>query len=120
MDPDSHYYAVDDGLVILRMMVENQEAEPLSSETLARIRDAAKQRLSGTQYFTTVGRAIDLAAVLNDPELDQRLELLSSYSSELLGLGVEDPETRERLQRRAAEGLAGIPPKPRREQYPEF
>lgn len=119
-DPDSNYYAVDDGLVILRMMVENQLAQPLTSETLARIRDAAKQRLMGTQYFTNIWRAIDLAAVLDDSELDQRLELISSYQSEVLAFGVEDPELIKQLQRLAAEGLAGVPPKPRREYYPKF
>jgi hypothetical protein len=110
---------VDDGLRVLRLMIENQGPQPLSSETLARIHDAAEQRLTGTQYFTTVWYAIDLAAVLDDPEFEQKLELISSYPSEVLAFGVEDPELIEQTQRRASERLAGVPAKPRREDYPE-
>jgi hypothetical protein len=119
-DTASHHYVVDDALIILRMMIENQAAQPLSSETIARIHDAAEQRLTGTQYFTTVWYAIDLAAVLKDPELEQKLELISSYSSEVLAFGIEESELIEQTQRRAAERLAGVPPKPRREDLPRY
>jgi hypothetical protein len=117
-NPESHYYAVNDGLRVLRLMVENQSAKPLSAETLARIRAAAEQRLTGAQYFTTIYYAIDLAGVLADPVLTQKLELLAVYDSEVFALGIEDPDTIAAIQQRAADRLAGVPALPRRESYP--
>lgn len=116
-NPESHYYPVNDGLRVLRLMIENQSAQPLSAETLARIRAAAEQRLTGTQYFTTIYYAIDLAGVLADPELTQKLELIAVYDSEVHALGIEDPDTIVRIQQRVADSLAGVPALPRRESY---
>ena len=115
---ESNYYAVNDGLRVLRLMVENQSAQPLSAQTLARMRDAAEQRLTGPQYFTTVYYAIDLAGVLDDPVLTQKLEGIAAYDSEVYALGIEDLDTIARIQQRAADRLAGIPALPRRESYP--
>lgn len=111
-DPESDLYAVGDGLRILRMMIENQEAQPLTDETLIRIRDAAEQRLTGPQYFTTVYYAIDLAGVLADPVLTQKLKLIAAYDTEVYALGIEDPDTIARIQQRVADRLAGVPALP--------
>jgi hypothetical protein len=111
-NPESDYYAVNDGLRILRMMIENQEAQALTAETLIRIRDAAEQRLTGPQYFTTVYYAIDLAGVLADSVLTQKLELIAAYDTEVYALGIEDPDTIARIQQRAADRLAGVPALP--------
>lgn len=118
-DPASNHYLVDDGLRVLRLMVENQQAQPLSSETLSLIHSAAEQRLAGTQYFTTVWYAIDLAAALDDPEFEQKLGLIASYPAEVLAFGIEDPNLIAQTQRRASDRLDGVPAKPRREDYPE-
>lgn len=117
-NPASHHYVVDDGLRVLRMMVETQTTQPLSAATVSRIRDAAEQRLTGTQYFTTVWYAIDLAAVLDDPELEQKLELISNYSTEVIAFGIDDPQLIEQTQQRAAERLAGVSAQPQRADIP--
>ena len=113
-DPASHHYLVDDGLRVLRLMVENQTTQSLSAATITRMRDAAEQRLTGSQYFTTVWYAIDLAAVLDDPELEQKLELISDYSAEVIAFGIDNPRHIELTQQRAAARLAGVPARPQR------
>ncbi len=101
-------------LVTLRFMVERAETRPLSAFTLSQIRRVAKQRLTETpQSVLTMGAALDLAAVLEDPELTQILELLATDSNEVLARGIESPRSIERIQRRATDRLAGTPPLPR-------
>jgi hypothetical protein len=107
--------AVGHGLITLRFMVEGQPLRPLSVATLSDIRRAAKQRLTGRQPFvTTIWRAIDLALVLEDPELTTIVKLIAENPAELYGRGVDDPELVERTQKVAADGLAGIPALPLR------
>lgn len=117
-DPDSHHYPVGDGLRVLRMMVEGRADHPLSAQTMSRIHDAAEQLLSGPQYFTTVWWAIDLAAVLDDASLKQKLESIATNDAEVNALGIYEPELIVRTQQLAAERLAGIPAGPRREEVP--
>jgi len=116
MSPTRHHTAVDDGLRVLRFMVERRNTSPLSPETLAQIRRAARERLSGEQYFTTLWYAIDLAAVLDDAELRRTLEELATFPGEIAVRGVRDPRLIEQTQRRAADRLTGVPASPR----PEF
>jgi len=111
--PNGWYDQVDAGLVALRFMVERRAEHPLSGRTMDRIRSAAKQRLNGKQYFTTLTRAIDLAAVLDDAELRQILTSIASDRNELLARGVENPDLLERTQQLAADRLAGVPALPR-------
>jgi hypothetical protein len=112
--PDGWYEAVDGGLISLRFMIEQKGEHPLSLATIAQIRRAAAQRLNGKQYFTTLWRAMDLAAVLGDADLTHLLELLASDSKEMFARGIEDPDLVELTRKRAADRLAGIPPLPRR------
>jgi hypothetical protein len=63
--PESGYSAVNDGLRILRFIVE-QRGNTLSQRSIAQIRRAAEQRLTGEEYFTTLWYAMDLAAVLGE------------------------------------------------------
>lgn len=111
--PTSHYSAVDEGLITLRFMVEGPRHRPLSAGTVNQIRGAARQRLSGQQYFTTLWRAIDLAVVLNDPSLKQTVQGLASNASEVSARGVTNPDLIARTQQRAAQRLAGSPSSPR-------
>lgn len=110
-DPASSDSAVFDGLIILRMLVETEES--LSLETVARIRAAAEQRLTGRQSFLTLTRAIDLAAVLDDPALRRILEQIAGSPEEVRARGVTTPDLVERTQQRARDRLAGVPPLPR-------
>jgi hypothetical protein len=98
--------AVDDGLLSLRFMVEGRGARPLSAGTLDEIRRAAKQRLTGKQYFTTLWKAIDLAVVLDDSELTRIVESLTTNRGEVAARGIEDPELIQDTQKLAAGRLA--------------
>lgn len=108
-----NHYAVEDGLIALRFMVEGQGAHPLSSGTLDRIRQAATQRLSGEQYFTTVWYAIDLAAALNDAGLKRILDSLATDRAAVAARGIKDVDLIRRTQERAAQRLAGAPASPK-------
>jgi hypothetical protein len=111
--PDGWHDDVDGGLVALRFMVERRGEHPLTARTIAQIRRAADQRLTGKQYFTTLWSAIDLAVVLGDPGLRRIVELLASDRNEVFARGVENQDLLELTQQRAADRLAGIPPVPR-------
>ncbi|MGH7528753.1 MAG: hypothetical protein ACREMN_00060 [Gemmatimonadales bacterium] len=104
--PDSPYSAVDEGLLALRFMVEGRGGR-LSARTLDRIRDAAKQRLTGKQSFTTVWQAIDLAVALRDAELRRIVESLAADGDAVAALGIDNPEIIELTRQRAAGRLAG-------------
>lgn len=107
------HYAVEEGLIALRFMVEGHGAQPLSSGTVAQIRQAAKQRLNGKQYFTTVWHAIDLAAALNDVELRRILDSLATDGDAVAARGIQGVELIRRTQARAAQRLAGAPAAPK-------
>jgi hypothetical protein len=112
LSPSSHYTEVEHGLLTMRIMVQQGMLSPTA---LGQIRAATKTRLFGEQYFTVVWQAIDLAAALKDPELDQTLRELAEYPSESHRRGItnaEVPDLVERTQKRAADRLAGIPAKP--------
>jgi len=111
--PERHYSAVDEGLITLRFMVEGTGPRPLSAGTLDQIRSAARQRLTGKQYFTTLWRAIDLAVALNDPGLRQIVQALASDATEVTARGVTNPDLIARTQQRATQRLAGGPSTPR-------
>jgi len=112
-DPASLDEAVNDGLITLRFMVEGKETRPLSAATVNAIRRAAKQRLTGKQYFTTVWRAIDLAVVLKDPDLTPIVASLAASRDSVAARGIDDPEFIQLTQKRAAGRLAGARPMPR-------
>lgn len=111
VEPDT--YAVAEGLVALRFMVEETATRPLSAATIDRIQRAAEHWLSARgQSILTLGAAIDLAAVLDRPEMRRTLESLASDREAVAARGI-GAESIEMIRRRAAEGLAGIPPLPR-------
>ncbi len=112
--PETTHYVVDDALLALRFMVEGAGPRPLSVGSVKEIRDVAKQRLTGKQYFTTLWEAIDLALTLKDPELRGIVESLASDRKAVVARGIDDPDLIQETQRLAAERLAGVPPKPRR------
>jgi hypothetical protein len=115
--PASMHYAVDDGLIALRMMVEARGIRPISRGTLDLIRRVAEQRLTSPGHLASTGVtlrwAIDLAVVLKDDRLTAIVRSLASNPNEIIARGVEDPDLIELTRRRAAERLAGIPPQPR-------
>ena len=107
------HYAVEEGLMELRSMVEGHGARPLSPATLDQVRRAAKQRLTGKQYFTTVWYAIDLAGALNDAELKRILDSLAADRDAVAARGITDADLIRRTQERAAQRLAGTPASPK-------
>jgi hypothetical protein len=108
------YDSVDGALISLRFMLEQRDEHPLSPTTIAQIRGAVTQRLSGKQYFTTLWRAMDLAAAFGDAGLRHTLELLASDPREVVARGVENPDVIKLTQQRAADRLAGMPALPSR------
>lgn len=112
---ESRTSQVDWALIALRMMVENKDVNPLSDATLEQIRSAARDRLTGTQsgIGSVLRWTIDLAVVLGDPELRRIVERIASDPHELIARGLTEPDLIEKTQKRAADRLAGIPPKPR-------
>ena len=104
---------VMDALTSLRLMAEGVAARPLTTKTLSDIRRVAEQRLTGQQSVTTLWRAIDLAVVLNDPDLNRTVESLASDGNAVFARGISDPDLVFATQRRAADRLAGVPPLPR-------
>jgi len=111
--PERHYSAVDEGLIALRFMVEGAGPSPLSVATTNQIRNAARNRLEGKQYFTTLWRAIDLAGALNDPALRQVVQALASDEAAVRARGITNPEIISRTQQRATQSLAGGRANPR-------
>ncbi len=111
--PNTTPQGVDGGLLALRMMVENSGIRPLSPDKWERIRRAALQHLTERQSTVVLWQAIDLAVVLDDPDLRRIVQLLASDRNEVIARGVTDPDLIERIQKEARERLAGVPPLPR-------
>lgn len=109
----ANHYAVEDGLIALRFMVEGHGAHPLSGGTRDQIQQAARQRLTGEQYFTTVWYAIDLAAALNDAGLKRILDSLVADRDAVAARGIKDVDLIRRTQERAAQRLAGASASPK-------
>lgn len=109
VDPTRDRYAVNDGLRILRMMIENKS---LSVGTRQEIRAAAASRLRGQQYYTTLWYAIDLAGVLNDPELNGILQRIADSGDEVRSRGVTIERFVDQTRQRARDRLAGVPALP--------
>lgn len=108
------HYSVDDGLITLRIMVEEKGRRALSPRTLADIRRVAELHLHSRQngIGTTLRWAIDLAIVLNDTALRQIVVSLATDRNQVIARRITDPHLIALTQRRAADRLAGIPPTP--------
>lgn len=113
-DPSRHYSAVDEALRILRMMLENNL---VSDETREAARSVARQRLTGSQYFTTFWYAMDLAAVVDDPGLTELIRRISQSPESLQYAGGTTDRTHAMTRQRAIDRLAGIPAQPRLESF---
>jgi hypothetical protein len=115
MSPQSTHYAVNDGLIALRLMVELAGPERgLPPSTMARIREAAEYHLtSKPRFIGTVWWALDLAAVLPASPLREIVEAFASDPALARAMGATDPDVVYQTQRRAADRLAGVPPLPR-------
>ena len=105
--------AIDDGLIVLRWIVEHRGVSALSDNTIAQIRQAAEERLAGEQSFTTLWYAMDLAAALDDAQLRGIISGLAINPPDVVARGVTDPRLVEKTQQRARGLLAGVPALPR-------
>ena len=104
--------AVTDGLISLRLMVEETDMPPLSSEATGRIVEVAKAHLTGEQSPVTLWRAIDLAVALNDTLLTSIVRKLATDDREIRARGIAAPQMISRTKQIASERLAGVPAKP--------
>ncbi|MBA4158259.1 MAG: hypothetical protein H0X65_12385 [Gemmatimonadetes bacterium] len=104
---------VNSGLITLRLMIEGAGKRPLSPGTRQEIRQVAQRHMSAEYSVTTLWRSIDLAVVLDDPEIRRMVELLATDRNEVIARGVTEPDLIEQTQKRARERLAGVPPLPR-------
>ena len=73
-DPGGHSYRVANGLTALRFMVEDGS---LNGRQVERVRDIARERLSGPQDPFIVADAVRLALALGDPELRRTIERIA-------------------------------------------
>jgi hypothetical protein len=115
MSPQSPEYAVNDGLIALRLMVEaSTTSGPLTTPTMARITAAAEHHLTTKpRFIPTVWWAIDLAAALGEPRLRAIVQEFASDPALATAMGATDPGLVEQTRKRAADRLAGIAPLPR-------
>ena len=74
-DPEGHPGHIAGGLLALRFMVEDGS---LSPPQLERVREIARERLSGTQDYMVVRGGVRLAVVLGDPELRRTVERIAA------------------------------------------
>lgn len=113
--PETMHYVVENALIALRFMAEGEGPHPLSPGTLDDVRRVVKQRLAERQsgIGTTLRWAIDLAVVLDDPDLRRIVQAIASDRNELVARGRTEPDLIELTQKRAADRLAGVPPQPR-------
>lgn len=116
MSPESSPYAISDGLIALRCMVEGAGVSPLSARTLEAVRRAVEFRLTSLGRLASTGGtlrwAVDLAVALDSPGLRRIVESLSVDPNEVIARGVTDPDLIARTQRHATERLAGVPARP--------
>lgn len=100
-----------DGLRAIRL-VEGVGREPLRPATLERIRTLTAEYLTGDDRYVIVLRAIDLAIVLDDPELRTIVESMATDRDALMARGITDPRDIRDVQEHAARRLNGEPPRP--------
>ena len=115
MDPTSNLWLVSGGLRALRFMAElSPSLSAITRETMTLAAERYLRVPGPGNYLVLVG-AIDLAAVLSDPRLDEILRPLASDPAEVRARGVslEGSNRIERIQRRAQRALERVPPLPR-------
>jgi hypothetical protein len=104
-------YAIQDGLLVLRHMVEESATRPLSAASLAEIRTVAKLRLTKparlAESGVTLNCAIDLAMTLHDAELTAIVRNLGTNRASVVEQGISDEHGIQWTQRTASERLAG-------------
>ena len=113
MQDQSASTAVNDvsgGLIVLRFMVEEDSLGP---ESMDGARAIVKKLLSKPRHWRVLGRVMQLAYMLGDPEFVDTLAGFASSPS-LISPYVKDGLQIERLQRQAVDLLAGRPPLPQR------
>jgi hypothetical protein len=115
--PESSTGAVNHALITLRFIVEEARGRGgFNPNTLAELRRVAARPLATGETAsatTTLWWAIDLAWMLDDPDLRQSVEALATDTSEVIARGIMDPGLIEQTQRRAADRMAGLAPLPR-------
>lgn len=105
-DPGSNYAVVAEHLVRLRSYV----GPYVTADTRIRIRDAARERLTGIQHYVVVTRAIDLVAALGDTST---LEHIAADPAAVEVLGFSEPEMIGWIQQKARDHLDLEPPRQR-------
>ncbi|MCC7125360.1 MAG: hypothetical protein IT178_10965 [Acidobacteria bacterium] len=115
MSAESTHYAVNDSLIVLRMIAERAAPDgglPAAEATLAK-QVASHHLTSRPRFVGTLWWAIDLAVTLNDPALRANVEAFARDPQLAVAMGASDPDQVLQTQQRAAARLAGVPPQPR-------
>jgi hypothetical protein len=106
---------ITSALLALRFLAEGVGHVPLTSDSREDLIALARERMApGQSSFTVLGRAIDLAVVLDDPGLWETVHAMAADPSEVASR-LENPTARgvEWAAERARERLRGEPPLPR-------
>ena len=77
----------------------------LSANARGMIRDVARQRLEGKQYFSWVAAASKLAVATGDPVLRRRVEQLVADPAELSRMGIDGEAAVRHVTKAASEAL---------------
>lgn len=103
-----------DAIECLRTIAHTVGSAALDPKTAEMMSEVAEERLTEPQEsLTTVWRAIELAAALNDPHLQGILESLAFNPDGAMLRGIADPELAAYTKRVAREALARELPLPR-------
>lgn len=115
MAPDSTHDTIDHGLITLRMIVERAGGvSALTRRQAMQVRAVAKHYLTERpRFISTLWWAIDLAAVLEDAMLRERMQRLATDPELAAAMGAWDQDVVVKTQQRAADRLAGLLPLPR-------
>jgi|GEM_PF-2430088 len=107
-DVNAHYDQVNHGLLAMRYMIEASAGSGLSQSQRGQVINAAKDRLTGNEHFTTLWKAIDLAAALGEPELLEIVRSIAADPDALQQRDITDPVVAAKTKSYAAERLAAV------------
>jgi hypothetical protein len=95
-----------DALRTLQVILEITPYTNLSENSRAEIVNLARARLTGRQHGAVIAAACDLAIATHDAKLRARVERLADHPSELIQMGVTDPNWLAFVQRAATRAVA--------------
>lgn len=101
---------VSGALTTLAMFVNEWGPEAFDEHTYAEMKGLAAHYLQGPTYWTILGRAIELAIQLEDPDLRSQVEELAASDDAVRAHGIEEAYDIGKIRERATERLADPTP----------